>query len=162
VTCGGGTCQTGICSLVTTVDGGKAPPVGDFPCIAVDSQYVYVATGLFAASGNGLIYRVPVNGGAPQTILPSQDRPHGIGTDGTNLYWADYAAGTIRTSAPDGSNPTTIVMSQSSPYALALDATHVFWKNAGDGTMWQADRNGNNQLRLANGLATGGANAGYI
>ena len=101
-----------------------------------------------------------MNGGAPQTILPTEDRPHGIATDGTNLYWANYNAGTIRKSALDGSNPTTIGMNQSSPYALALDPTHVFWKNAGDGTVWQADLNGANPVRLGNGLATG--TGGYI
>jgi hypothetical protein len=149
--CTGGTCTKGVCKLVVTADGGPAPSVGDFPCIAVDSQNVYVATGMFAGAG-GLIYRVPISGGAPQIILPTENRPHGIASDGTNLFWADYAAGTIRKSGLDGSNPTTIVPGQTSPYALALDMTHVYWNNWGDGTVWQANKDGSNPVQLGMGL----------
>jgi hypothetical protein len=159
--CTGGTCKNGVCALVNNPDGGAVPAVGDFSCIAIDTQNIYVATGLIAANG-GQIYKVPLNGGAPQTIVPMQARPHGIASDGKNLYWTNYGAGgttgSIMKSGIDGSNPTPIAPMQASPFDLSLDATHVFWTNRGDGTVWQANKDGSNPVRLAMGLgATLGA-----
>jgi hypothetical protein len=153
-----------VCSLVApSPDGGGVPAVGDFACIAIDSQYVYVATGLTPTTG-GEIYRVPVTGGMPQTIVPMQNRPHGIASDGTNIYWVNYGVlgqtvGTVMKAGLDGSNPTPIAMTQAAPFDIALDSTHVYWDNRGDGSVWQADKDGMNPKQLKSGA---GANVGYL
>jgi hypothetical protein len=147
---------------MTGADGGGVPAVGDFSCLAIDSQNIYVATGLIAANG-GQIYKVPLSGGMPTTIVPMQARPHGIASDGTNLFWTNFGTGgttgAIMKSGVDGSNATPIVPTQAAPFDLSLDATHVFWTNRGDGTAWQANKDGTNPVRLGMGLGTlGGVN----
>jgi hypothetical protein len=150
----------GICTLVNNPDGG-VPYVGNFACIAIDMQNIYVATGAFYPGGE--IYKVPLTGGASQTIVPMQTRPHGIASDGTSVFWANYGtAGSIMKSGTDGSNPTPIAMNQSYPVGVTLDATHVFWTNRGDGTVWQANKDGSNPVRLAMGISNAGAGLNYI
>jgi hypothetical protein len=108
----------------------------------------------------GQIYAVPLNGGAPQTLVPNQNRPHGIASDGTDIFWVDYASGDVMTAGTDGSNPTPIVSGQSSPRDIAVDANNVYWTNWGDGTVWQAAKDGTHQHRLASGLTLFGL--GYL
>jgi hypothetical protein len=135
------------------------PAVGDFSCLAVDTQNVYVATGLTALAG-GQIYAVPLNGGAPQTIVPGQSRPHGIASDGLAIFWVDYGSGDVMTAGIGGSNPTPIVTGQASPWDIAVDANHIYWSNQGDGTVWQAAKDGGQRHLLASGLTPNGI--GYL
>jgi hypothetical protein len=147
--------------LVHTADGG-VPAVGDFSCLAVDSQNVYVATGLSAANG-GQIYVVPLSGGTPTTIVPSQAQPHGIASDGTNVFWADYNAagsGSIMKAGTNGSNPTPIVTGLSKPLNVALLGGQIFWNDVGDGTVWQANKDGSGQIRLASNVTVN--TMGYV
>jgi hypothetical protein len=157
--CTGGTCVGGVCKLVVSTDGAGVPAVGDFACLAVDARNVYVATGLAAANG-GQIYRVPVSGGPPQTIVPNQGAPHGIATDGMSLYWANNGTGEIWKSDTNGNNAAAIVTGQMAPLYVTMDTDHVYWNSAGDGAVWQTDRTGLNTMRLASGLTVN--HVGYI
>jgi hypothetical protein len=157
--CTGGTCAAGVCKLVVGAGDAGVPVVGDFACLAVDARSVYVATGLAAAVG-GQIYKVPLGGGPPQTIVPNLNMPHGIATDGQSLFWANNGSGEIWKSDTSGGSASAIVTGQLGPLYVVLDASHIYWNSGGDGTVWQANRDGSASKQLASGLSVN--HLGYI
>jgi hypothetical protein len=157
-TCTGGTCTGGVCKLLGALDGG-VPAVDDQACLTIDAVNVYVATGQAAATG-GQIYKVPIAGGPPQTIVPNQAGPRGIVTDGKSLYWAATASGEIWKSDTSGGGATAIVTGQMGPIFMAIDTDHVYWNSGGDGAVWQTDRDGSNTRQLASGLSAN--HLGYL
>jgi hypothetical protein len=162
--CSGGKCANGVCNLVGGSCDGGVPAVGDFACIGVDSQNVYVATGRAANSG-GEIYKIPLAGGCPQTIVPNQANPHGVVSDGTNVYWAANGSGEIWKSDTSGANAAAIVTGQNGPLHIAVDANGVYWDNQGNqnaapGSVWRADKSGANAKQLYSGLTA--FHVGYL
>jgi hypothetical protein len=144
--------------LPTTLAVGQNDPFG----ITLGPSEVYWTTGGTLASGGGFaansgsVEGVAVieeaDGGAPDggddagathhakatTVAAAQNYPHGIATDGANVYWAasgssaaSYADGTIM-SAPlnavaDAGAPAALATAQPFPYDVAVDATTLYW-----------------------------------
>jgi hypothetical protein len=155
ISCTGGSCAGGVCSLLPP--GTTPPKVGDFACLAIDKASVYWATGLQAMSG-GAIYKVPLSGGMPQLVVGMQQNPHGIASNGTNLFWTTLP-GSIMKSDVNGMGATAIVSNQMGPTWLVIDATNVYWSNATDGSVWKAGQDGSNPTKLA---AIGQGHAGRL
>ncbi len=154
------TCTNGTCPLIGS-DAGAPPKVGDFACLAVDSKNVYWATGLLA-NGGGAVYSVPINGGNWNTVIGNQDRPHGIASDGTYVFYANASqfnqtTGGVYRVPVGGGAATTIATNQAFPNDVAIDATNVYWANTGDGTVWSSDKNGQNPKKLGGGGGGGHA-----
>jgi sugar lactone lactonase YvrE len=149
VLCTGGTCGAGVCNLVGgECDGGAPAASTPSACLGIDSQNVYVATGLW-----GEVYKVPLAGGCPQTLAANQAAPHGIASDGTNVFWAANGSGQIWKSDTNGGNAKAIVSGQTGPLNIAVDANGVYWDNPG--SVWRADKDGSNAKQL-HGLLTVG------
>ena len=148
-------CTNGVCPLFTA-DAGAPQQVGDFACLTVDqkSATVYWGTGLVANNG-GAIWKVSTNGGNPSRVIGNQDRPHGMASDGTDLYYANYGAaantGSIQKIPLGGGNPTPIATNQASPLDVAVDGTNVYWTNRGDGTVWKSSKTSPNPTKIMNG-----------
>lgn len=155
IDCTGGTCSNGVCNLLPA-DAGMPPAVGDFACVTVDSTYVYVATGVV----NGMVYKVPLNGGAFSPVAMNQGRPHGVKSNGQWVYWTNYQTGQIMRANPNGMNVQTLVQNQNAPFFLTLDNTYVFWINNGDGSIWRANLDGSMPTKLFNGY--GAMHSGMI
>jgi hypothetical protein len=72
----------------------------------------------------------------PIQVASNLSAPAGLGSDGSNLYWADYGDGTIKRAPIAGGTPTILATSQIAPLGVAVDPTSktVFW-TTGDGTI---------------------------
>jgi len=152
-------CTAGVCPLFTA-DAGAPQNVGDFACLTVDATSVYWGTGLVAGSGGG-VWKVSLNGGNPTLMIGAQDRPHGMVSDGTNLFYANYGAGanigSIQRIPLGGSVATPIAIAQANPLDVAVDATNVYWSNSGDGTVWKSNKAVPAPVKIANGGGQGHA-----
>src|SRR5262249_38085723 len=87
---------------------------------------------------DGAILRVPLQGGAPEVVVPNQPGASGIAVDGTDVYWV--LSGTFESNFTDGSvlrapksgGPSTVLASeQRGPVSIVLDMTSVYWTNTG-------------------------------
>jgi hypothetical protein len=63
---------------------GQPTPAG----IAVDSSKIYFTNEI----GAGAVMVLPIIGGTPVAFVSSQGYAESIVVEGTNVYWADYAA----------------------------------------------------------------------
>jgi hypothetical protein len=116
----------------------QAPYANENPLVL--GGYLYWARGN-APSG---IWRVPVTGGEPTVLYeasPAAIWNGQIVTDGTNLYWFEYASGNfaiVRMPVAGGVPPTTVVPVAKTPACtrsiagtfapqLAVDGTSVYW-----------------------------------
>ena len=143
-------CTAGVCQLIApTCDAGTISQVGDNACLTIDSTNVYWASGF----ANGNVWKIPLGGGCPSLVIGQQNVPHGMASDGTDLYFADQgtaqALGSIQKIAVSGTTATPIATLQSSPLDVLVDATNVYWTSSGDGSVWKSDKNTPNPVKLA-------------
>jgi hypothetical protein len=84
--------------------------------------------------GVGRIARVPVGGGAVETVTGVTGSPFGVATDGLSVYWTTTGRGGIF-KAPLGANvpATTIVDGEHEARFLVANPTNVYWGVWGDG-----------------------------
>ncbi|NOU29199.1 MAG: hypothetical protein HOO96_14955 [Polyangiaceae bacterium] len=87
------------------------------------------ATHAYFTYGSGAVMRVPLVGGAAETLAPS---PGGTGTGwllrvGTRLFWADRQSASIQTMPVTGGSPTTFVPATGSLTGMWSDGTWVYW-----------------------------------
>jgi hypothetical protein len=91
--------------------------------VVVDGGYAYVAD-----TDAGKAYRVPIAGGAFETIVSGQGPMPTIAVDDTDIYWCRAGSGVARR-AKDGSGNMQII-GTADPinhcFAIAVDASHVF------------------------------------
>lgn len=94
------------------------------------------ATLFVAARGSNVIARCPLTGCDPgeQATIALAKNPHGIATDGENVYWSNGMAvgGTVAWCPADACSGSGHVLAaeQANPYAIALDDEAVYWTNA--------------------------------
>jgi sugar lactone lactonase YvrE len=149
----------GVCPLISP-DGGAPPAVGDNACLAVDALNVYWANGKVTPSG--AVYKVPVNGGKPTLVKDTLDNPHGIATDGIDVFWANIGSGEIWKADGAGvTTPAPIVTGQSKPVDIVTTALGIVWLNSGDGSIYSSDKNGGNVTQIIAGV-DGGVHTGHL
>lgn len=127
--------------------------------IAVQGDYVYVAGQDFGVSGmnNGVIERIPKNGGRAERIVSSIGHPWSLVADDNGLYWvqeppAIVGTGTIAHSALDGSSASTLVATTAISLAVAYGRLYF-----ADGKGIQSiSTSGGDITTLATGLTTPG------
>lgn len=143
------TCSKGVCQLIMGGCDGGLGAVGDNACITIDSMNVYWASGL----ANGSIWKLPLGGGCPGLVVSGQALPHGVASDGQNLFFGNQGAnpgsGSIIRVPIGGGQTTTIASNQSTPVDVVVDSTNVYWTNAGDGSVWKSDKTTPNPIKLA-------------
>jgi len=155
------TCTAGVCPLINSTCDAGATQVGDNACLTVDATNVYWGTGF---NNGGTVWKIPIGGGCPIQMIGGQAAPHGMASDGTNLYFADQgataASGSIQSIPISGTTATPIAMSQSTPLDVAVDATNVYWTNQGDGSVWMSNKTTPSPVKLAG--PNGANHAGYL
>jgi hypothetical protein len=142
-------CTKGICQLIGGGCDGGIGSVADNACITLDAMNVYWASGL----ANGSIWKLPLGGGCPGLVVSGQALPHGVASDGVNLFFGNQGAnpgsGSIQRVPIGGGQTTAIATNQSSPLDVVVDGTNVYWTNSGDGSVWKSDKTTPNPIKLA-------------
>ncbi len=102
--------------------------------IAVDDQFMYWSNRRYS---DGSIAACPLAGctGDPPEIASMADRPNGVDTDGTKVYWAETAGGTVRRANQDGSDAETLYDggAQMRPFLLDVHGGYVFFSEREEG-----------------------------
>ena len=143
-------CTAGVCQLIGPTCDAGLQQVADNACLTVDTANVYWATGFQQA---GSVWKVPVGGGCPALMIGNQASPHGMASDGTNLFFANQGAtnvlGSIQRIPVNGTTATPIATNQANPLDVVVDANNVYWANFGDGSVWKSDKTTPNPIKLA-------------
>lgn len=115
--CQGGACTASTCQPVLLASSSNAN------AMAVD------ATNVYWIDGYGSVMKVPLAGGAAQTVVSSQALDWVIAVDATNVYYVE-AEGTVVTKAPiDGSSPPVMLCALGNgggALGIGVDATSVY------------------------------------
>ena len=92
--------------------------------IALDSGHVYW-------TAKNLLARAPLPGGATQSLLstPLKTGAWALATDGTNVYWADQAGGTVQQMPVSGGSPILLAKGLVAPDGVVVDDTSVYFAN---------------------------------
>jgi hypothetical protein len=140
----GHVCTSGACvNAVCQCSGSICPPslLGNLPGalgVAVTPASVFWTNGGSVTEydrGSGLT--TPLYSGS---VSGYSSNP--IACDGTNVYWADYAGGTVSSLPAGGGSVLQYSSGLSFPYAVAVDASFVYWPNQGSGTLQKAPLGG--------------------
>jgi sugar lactone lactonase YvrE len=94
------------------------------PCgVVADAHYVY-----WASNGDAAIRKIPIHGGAIETVATGQEGVCGLAMDDTNLYWANLMIkhGSIMKMPKAGGTPVRLAWSPA-PTMILVDRTHVYW-----------------------------------
>jgi hypothetical protein len=86
------------------------------------------------------VVALPLSGGAAVTLASGQSNVWSIATDGVNVYWTDYIAGTVMEVSIGGGTPVTIASGQMHPYDIAVNASNVYWTGFDKGLVMQAPK----------------------
>jgi sugar lactone lactonase YvrE len=121
----------------------------------VDATSVYW-TGL-AVPAEGIVMKVPLNGGTATVLASAQAKPYTIAVDAASVYWANYNDGTIMKVPIGGGAIVKLVSGQ--PVApgstgIAVDATSVYWTTGSGGSVMKVPLAGGVPTTLASGQAT--------
>ena len=107
---------------------------GTISGLAVDASNVYWATdtGVMKCAVTGC-------GGVPTPVFSESFAPAdsaAIASDGTNVYWSNYSAGTVEVCPVSGcGTPTQLASNQNYPTGIAVDSSHVYWGSIGAQTL---------------------------
>lgn len=127
--------------LVGAPAAGPTRVVGSFPGgsaygFALDANNVFVSTGSSVATASKVLPPEDAGADAQPTVSPlplaltNQD-PWGIASDGTYLYWANTATGSVKkmpiAGLMDGGAATVLAANLDQPHYLALDGTSVYF-----------------------------------
>lgn len=90
-----------------------------------------------AVEGDGTIRRLPLDGGALETIRTGQENVDELAADDQNLYWTNFSvgslggAGEVRAAPWDGGASYPLGIDYLQPEALAVDDAGVYWAARG-------------------------------
>lgn len=107
--------------------------------IAVESGYVYWANvgklggGNLPALNAGSIQRVPIGGGAIDTIASSQEAPFAIIVHNGTIYWNEYglnSPGLIVSASADGGAIVPLAAGLNDPGDMVVSGNTIYWANA--------------------------------
>ncbi len=130
-----------VTSLVSIPLSGGTPltiasGLGDFvTALAVDAKNVYfidTMTPVDPATQTAVssIDKVPLAGGAVETVVSGEPQPYTLAVAGGFLYWGDSNSD-IRRMSTNGGAIETLATNQEAIRAIAVDATGVYWVNNG-------------------------------
>jgi hypothetical protein len=81
----------------------------------------------------GHVARVPLGGGALETIADVAGIPFGVATDGQSVYWSTLGDGGIFRTPVGGGPIDTLADAQADPHFVALSSIAVYWSTWGRG-----------------------------
>jgi len=137
-----------VLTLATGLDGPDS--------VAVDADSVYwLETGDYVSgswnTNSGAINKVPKGGGTVTPLVTSHSFGYAsIAVDGSSLYWAGYADGTVSSIGKAGGTVTQLT-SGSYPTSMVVDAVNIYWVNNGDGSIHKMSKSGSADTILASG-----------
>jgi hypothetical protein len=103
--------------------------------LAVDDTYVYFATGVWG-EGEAIRRVMRETEGEPDVeLLDDSGGAYAIAIDGTHVYAADNAGGTIYRIPKEGGEPEVLATDQPYPFDIAVDSEAVYWISETDGTV---------------------------
>jgi len=122
-TWGGGKVPLQVGRIQSVPVGGGAPvtlvPQDGPAVIAVGTSGIYWGTMM------GIV-GVPLTGGVPQTVVPTQDAPGELVVDATNVYWIATST-VVKAPLVGGGVPVALATGQTGANYLAVDAVNVYW-----------------------------------
>jgi hypothetical protein len=150
------------------LDGGGAATLATGLCgpgaIALDEANVYWTNGGPPSTdgespspdcgppSNGVVMAMPLDGGFPVVLAPSQRRPWGIAVDASYVYWVNFTnPGSVWKVAKGGGEPVALAAPQTFPIGITVDATSVYWTNndIADGGVMKVGIDGGDPVVLA-------------
>ncbi len=84
--------------------------------------------------GDGMIRRVPIDGGYVSDIYDTRITPMGIATDGQYVFFTeawDSPSGKVLKVSVNGGTAITLVDGLGTPFTVALDSTSIYWMEFG-------------------------------
>ena len=98
--------------------------VGGGP-IAVDDSNLYVGSGF-------RLYRIPINGGPPETLARGDDRIYSLASDGSHVFWLEGPFAVVRRVPVGGGVIETLFSSAISPLSgpagpIRVNGGYVYW-----------------------------------
>jgi hypothetical protein len=139
--------------------------------MAADARFVYLTRGAASGPDRGSVVRVPVAGGAAQTLSPAEANPEWIGVRNGQVYWVaagtqsvapgtDYrtfdANAALRAIPADGASPVTLAGGKHRASGVGFHDAGVVWSGSGPGSYFveQVARDGVSRA-LVNGMPSG-------
>jgi hypothetical protein len=91
------------------------------------SALVANGTNLYFIAGNSVM-KVLSAGGTPVPLASGLAYPYALATDGNNVYWTDYSAGTVmKVDVSGNGTPVTLATGQYYANAIAVSGDTVYW-----------------------------------
>jgi hypothetical protein len=95
------------------------------------SNSMRVAMGNLYWASPSAVMKVSLSGGAPTPLASGLGNVTSIALDGTDIYWTDFARGTVMR-APLGGGPSeTLASGQNHPKTIVVDGANAYWTNQG-------------------------------
>ncbi len=116
--------------------------------VALDDAFVYWTE----KRTGGRIARMPLSGGAVETVADGQAEPARLAVFDGNVYWTNAGDGTIGVAPVNGAEaPTMIASDQMRPGRISVDETGVYWTDEDAGTVMHVGLDGSALATIADG-----------
>jgi Stigma-specific protein, Stig1 len=103
--------------------------------VALDDTYAYFTTD--EMPDNGSLWRVPLAGGATETLL-SSIKANVIALDADQVYFTSYGPGRVLKVPKIGGIPTVLADNQPGPWHVVVSAGYAYWTNHYGDTIMRA------------------------
>ena len=107
----------------------------DATALAVGGGYAYWAS----LNAMGILFRVPIAGGAPEVLVPGSSFGGGVFLDGSSVYFTNeaYTTGAVLSAPADpasGGGVVTLASMRNQPRSVIAQGSLVYWTEAADDT----------------------------